>query len=93
MHWTVIDDEPSRTFPLYCRGNMGEVYPNVMTPLTGSLVYRAAQRGQETVVLGLGFLSRSHLDDSSGAITGVFGGYLYGNVSMMRARARHACRA
>ena len=52
MHWTVIDDEPSRTFPLYCRGNMGEVYPNVMTPLTGSLVYRAAQRGQEAVVLG-----------------------------------------
>ena len=89
----MIDHEPSRTFPLYCRGNMGEVYPNVMTPLTGSLVYRAAQRGQETVVLGLGFLSRSHLDDSSGAITGVFGGYLYGNVSMTRARARHVRRA
>ena len=43
------------------------------------------------MVLALGFLSRSHLDDSSGAITGVFGGYLYGNVSMMRVGA-DACR-
>jgi pyruvate,water dikinase len=90
MRWTVIDHEPSRTFPIYCRGNVGEVYPNVMTPLTGSLVYRAAQRGQESVVLGLGFLSRSHIDDSNGAITGVFGGYLYGNVSMTRVGAARA---
>ena len=66
---------------------MGEVYPNVMTPLSGSLVYRAAQRGQEAVVLNVGFVSRSHIDDSDGAITGVFGGYLYGNVSLTRVGA------
>ena len=86
-HWSLIDNEPSRRFPIYCRGNMGEVYPNVMTPLSGSLVYRAAQRGQEAVVLDVGFVSRSHIDDSDGAITGVFGGYLYGNVSLTRVGA------
>ena len=87
LRWSVIDSEPSRRFPIYCRGNMGEVYPNVMTPLSGSLVYRAAQRGQEAVVLDVGFVSRSHIDDSDGAITGVFGGYLYGNVSLTRVGA------
>ena len=90
MRWTVIDNEPSRNFPIYCRGNTGEVYPNVMTPLSGSLVLRAAQRGQESVIIDLGFLSRSHLDDGDGAITGVFGGYLYGNVSMTRVAAARA---
>ncbi len=88
--WTVIDNEPSQTFPIYGRGNMGEVYPNVMTPLSGSLVYLAARLGQESVILDLGFLSQSHLDDSSGATTGVFGGYLYANLSMFRVGAARA---
>ncbi len=90
MRYTVIDQEPSRIFPLYGRGNMGEVFPNVMTPLTGSLITGAARRSQEAALVGLGALSRSHIDDSDGAITGVFGGYLYGNVSMMRVSAFRA---
>jgi hypothetical protein len=36
-HW-VVDREPSRRFPVYTRGNSGEVFPNVMTPMTGSLI-------------------------------------------------------
>ena len=90
MRWTVIDNEPSPKFPIYGRGNMGEVYPNVMTPLTGSLVHLAARHGQEAALLGLGFLSRSHIDDSDGGASGVFGGYLYGNLSMMRVGAARA---
>lgn len=90
MRYTVIDQEPSRVFPLYGRGNMGEVFPNVVTPLTGSLITGAARRSQEAALVGLGCLSRSHIDDSDGAITGVFGGYLYGNVSMMRVSAFRA---
>ncbi len=90
MRRTVIDNEPSRNFPIYGRGNMGEVYPNVMTPLTGSLVYLAARHGQEAALLGLGFLSGSHIDDSDGGASGVFGGYLYGNLSMMRVGAARA---
>ena len=38
-------------------------------------------------MLGLGFLSRSHIDDGDGAITGVFGGYLYFNLSFS-----HGCK-
>jgi hypothetical protein len=34
----VIDRQPSRRFPVYTRGNSGEVFPNVMTPMTGSLI-------------------------------------------------------
>ena len=41
MGYSVIDDEPSPRFPVYTRGNAGEVFPNVMTPMTGSLIGRA----------------------------------------------------
>ena len=32
----VADMEPSTRYPLYTRGNTGEVFPNVITALTGS---------------------------------------------------------
>jgi hypothetical protein len=33
----IVDDIPSARFPIYGRGNAGEIFPNVVTPLTGSL--------------------------------------------------------
>jgi hypothetical protein len=33
----VIRQEPSSTFPLYTRGNVGEVFGNVVSPLTGGI--------------------------------------------------------
>ena len=32
----VADMEPSTRYPLYTRGNTGEVFPNVITALTGT---------------------------------------------------------
>ncbi len=82
-HW-VIDREPSRRFPVYTRGNSGEVFPNVMTPLTGSLIGDAASDGQLAAMRSLGLLTGHDLADPGTAGTGVFGGYLYGNLSLLR---------
>ncbi len=81
---SVIDAEPSRRFPVYTRGNSGEVYPNVMTPLTGSLIGDAATNGQIRAMRDLGMLVKRDLDAPGGFGTGVFGGYLYGNLSLLR---------
>ena len=31
-----MDDEPSPSFPIYTRGNVGEVFPDPVSPLTAS---------------------------------------------------------
>ena len=81
----VIDDVPSRRFPIYCRGNTGEVYPNVITPLCGSIVQAPIARGQEQVFLEIGAAVPSDLTEQQCAVlTGCFGGYLYGNLSIGR---------
>ena len=85
--WTVVDHQPSTRFPLCCRGNTGEVYPNVVTPLTASIVSAPFARGQARMALDYGLATKSQLagfDGVAGGITGVFGGYLYGNVSLAR---------
>ncbi len=80
----VIEHEPSRRFPVYTRGNAGEVYPNVMSPLTGSLIGDAASVGQIRALSRLGMLTNADVSEPGAVGTGVFGGYLYGNLSLMR---------
>ncbi len=86
---TVIDAEPSRRFPVYTRGNSGEVFPNVMTPLTGSLIGDASTAGQTRAMLHLGVVVARDLAEG-GFGTGVFGGYLYGNLSLIRVACERA---
>src|SRR5687768_12900011 len=82
----VTDDVPSRRFPIYTRGNIGEVYPNVITPLCGSIVNGPIARGQRDAFLEMGAVVPSDLDgESRGLLTGCFAGYLYGNLSLGRA--------
>lgn len=80
----VIDDQPSRRFPVYTRGNTGEVFPNVMTPMTGSLIGDASTNGQIRAMRELGLVTARDLAEPGAVGTGVFGGYLYGNLSLMR---------
>ena len=77
------DTEPSRRFPLYSRGNTGEVFPNVMSVLTGTLIGDAVRQGQIDVFDEAGLLTRRERGDERVG-TGVFGGYLYANHSMFR---------
>ena len=83
-HW-IVDDTPSTRFPIYGRGNAGEIYPNVMTPLTGSLVASAAREGQAKALIEIGAVVPADLDEPASAVmSGVFGGYLYLNMSLSR---------
>ena len=82
--YSVIDAEPSRRFPVYTRGNAGEVYPNVMTPLTGSLIGDASSVGQIRAMREFGMLLKRDLTAPGEFGTGVFGGYLYANLSLLR---------
>ena len=79
----VTDNEPNPRFRLYCRGNVGEVFPNALTPLTATLIGDQVQRAQTGLFVDMGVLRP---DEATGPSvgTGVFGGYLYMNASAMR---------
>ena len=79
----VADDEPNERYPLYSRGNTGEVFPNVVSVLTATLAGPEVQRGQLQVFEDIGFLTKRDIQGPSLG-TGVFGGYLYGNGSLYR---------
>src|SRR4051794_20606137 len=64
----VVDDRPSRRFPVYTRGNTGEVYPNVITPLCGSIVKDPISHGQALVLLEMGAVLPSDLGEADRAV-------------------------
>jgi pyruvate,water dikinase len=68
---------------MYTRGNVGEVFPHVMTALTGTLIGDAVRQGQVEVFVEMGVLRRHEVTGPSVG-TGVFGGYLYMSGSALR---------
>src|SRR6188472_4244212 len=88
--WWLVDNRPSRRYPIYCRGNVGEVLPNVASPLTGSLGISRAARGQERWATENGMVSAEQVSDSDSALTPIIGGYMYANVSLSRLMAVRA---
>src|SRR5215203_3541797 len=79
----VADTEPNERFTLYTRGNVGEVFPHVMTALTGTLIGDEVRQAQIEVFLAMGVLRPGEVAGPSVG-TGVFGGYLYMSGSVMR---------
>ena len=91
--WTHADHAPGEAGSLWCRGNVGEVFPNVVTPLSSSLYLEAIARAQAQASVELGFVTRRQYDGfraTSAWLTGIFGGYLYGNVSLARTAVARA---
>ena len=79
----VADMEPSERYPLYTRGNTGEVFPHVLSALGGTLMGDDVGRAQMEVFREIGFVTPRDLEGNSLG-TGVFGGYLYGSGSLAR---------
>ncbi len=79
----IADTNPNERLTLYSRGNAGEVFPHVITALTGTLIGDAVRRGQIDAVVEMGALRPQDVTGES-VSTGVFGGYLYMNASTMR---------
>ncbi len=79
----VADTEPNERFTMYTRGNVGEVFPHVMTALTGTMIGDSIRRAQSEILVEMGVL-RPHEVVGPSVGTGVFGGYLYMSGSTMR---------
>ncbi len=79
----VADMEPSERYPLYTRGNTGEVFPHVLSALGGTLMGDDVGRAQMEVFREIGFVTPRDVDGIRLG-TGVFGGYLYGSGSLAR---------
>ena len=80
----VVDDVPGAKFPIWTRGNVGEVFPEVVNPLTWSLYGPAADTGWQDAFVEFGALRRDDYDPDHRSVVGVFGGYCYLNVSCVR---------
>ncbi len=85
--WSLADHLPDPSGALWCRGNVGEVFPNVVTPLSSSLYMGAMEVGQADAAREWGMVTDAQyrsFEEGHGWLTGVFGGYLYGNVTLAR---------
>lgn len=80
----VIDDDPNDRFPIWTRGNVGEVFPTVVTPMTWSLFSRDVEAGWRDALARFGALGEDDYEGVQSACIGVFGGYCYLNVSLHR---------
>ncbi|MFV0526060.1 MAG: PEP-utilizing enzyme, partial [Acidimicrobiales bacterium] len=79
------DNPPSRKWPLYTRGNVGEVFPEVVLPLTWGLYGQAAEDGWRHAFETFGLLVPGDMaPDEDMVILSVFGGYCYINASFVR---------
>jgi len=78
-----------KRFTVWTRGNAGEVYPNVVLPLTHSSGYQAGQRAMRAAIERSGLTTKQDFAEGPGVAvaSGVFGGYAYLNLSLNRVLA------
>ena len=80
----VIDNEPSPTYPIYTRANAGEVYPDPVSPLSGTLLFLGGSENGWRDAYCRYSMRPAEFDLSRTEIIGCFGGYLYLNMSLTR---------
>lgn len=81
----LADNTLSKQWPLYTRGNVGEVFPEVVLPFTWDLYGQEAENGWRDSYERLGLIATGDFaDDENMIILGVFGGYCYINASYVR---------
>ncbi len=79
-----VDSDPSKLWPIYTRGNVGEVYPNVVIPLEWEIGSPGSEAGWRSGAEQIGFLTPDDYGPEPQVMQGVFGGYAYFNASLMR---------
>ncbi len=84
----VVDNEPSQRYPLYTRGNVGEVFPEAVAPLSWTLAgIPSGEPGWRDALVRFGAFDADEFDADNLSALGVFGGYCYLNVSVARIMA------
>jgi phosphohistidine swiveling domain-containing protein len=79
----LVDDELSRRWPIYTRGNVGEVFPDVVTPLNWTLVGEAVEDSWREAWQEFGIVGPADFDTER-VIVCIAGGYCYLNMSYIR---------
>ncbi len=82
-----VGSDHSDRFSVYTRGNAGEVYPAVFTPLTYSIAAESGERAMRNAILASGLVQPDELATIAPSVaigSGVFGGYAYLNLSIQR---------
>ena len=81
----ICDGESSERYPIWTRGNVGEVFPWPVTPGTWSLgVIQCAEPGWRDALARFGAFDLSEFSAVNTEIIGCFGGYCYLNASVTR---------
>ena len=82
-HW-IVEGRVDPRWPINTRGNIGEVFPEVLTPLTYELCVVPAERGWRRAYHELGVLQPGDFSHDDPVIIGLYGGYGYLNLSFLR---------
>ncbi len=82
--FTVTDTELSERFPIYTRANVGEVFPDPVTPATRSPLLWESELGWRDAYVRMGAFEPDEFPAEEFCILGVAGGYCYLNASVMR---------
>ncbi len=83
--WPIFD-RSSKTFPLYSRANVGEIFPDPISPLNASTGFQAnLEPGWRDAFVACGVWDHDLYDSSvERNVLPAFGSYLYINMSLMR---------
>ena len=84
IKYYVTDTSLSERFPLYTRANVGEVFPDPVTPLTSDTVLAFAEEGWRDAWVRMGAFDADEFPEGDFCQLGVAGGYCYLNASLIR---------
>ena len=82
-HW-IVEGRIDPRWPINTRGNIGEVFPEVLTPLSYELGVLAAEAGWRDAYRELGVYAKGDFKNDDPVIIGLYAGYGYLNVSYLR---------
>ncbi|MGE0511684.1 MAG: phosphoenolpyruvate-utilizing protein, partial [Acidimicrobiia bacterium] len=80
----VTDTDLSARFPIYTRANVGEVFPDPVTPLTSTTALWLAELGWRDAWERMGAFDPAEFPADQFCQLGVVGGYCYLNASLIR---------
>ena len=89
-HYYVTDTDLSARFPIYTRANVGEVFPDPVTPLTSDTTLWLAELGWRDAWVRMGAFDPDEFPADQFCQLGVQGGYCYLNASLIRLFAERA---
>ncbi|MCH2434106.1 MAG: PEP-utilizing enzyme [Acidimicrobiales bacterium] len=80
----IIEGQIDDRWPINTRGNVGEVFPEVITALGYHLGVVTAEKAWRAAYRDLGILSPGDFSSDDPVIIGLYGGYCYLNLSYLR---------